>query len=614
MTNIAPYQAMVTKERARLAGLMASGRGTAFEIALCRTTLEMMADLLAKYPGSVLAYDKIGPDKDGMDGPYRWYVESMHKASEILSPTYGSSDQWARKYEDYLNFSLTMLKWGQVKQEYIEDKKNGIGYLILGADPLVGKIMGVIRTELMRWYDRLPHTKANLDLTPREGLAAMLYERPDLVALLRMAYQIPVLHETSSIPIDRPTWVEAIELTVGLIPVVGSCVALYESWEGRDMFGYKLGDLERGVLAASALLPTVGRLAKGGRALYTESRLVAMYGHDAAAWSRVVSAGERSSVQQQALRSLENAERELRTTRSLATSTAKEAATALPAAVRGGAAGAVVDQAIVDLLASLKKTVPILDTLDAHALERVLAKGPNTSHLKGQLLEELVESRVVPWLSERSGSFALGITVPAGKKLEFLPGHLIRDLNGRQITDGILAYRDKGNLVVAAVFEAKAGPHAARELSFARDSISGLTEGELTELRANAKDVWREQRDAARAAGQPYKKSVEDVMKEYALSEKGGQIRRDIERLSAGTTGSTTLRVGTEELPVVFSPTQTKFFGVLPKGVPQATISKELTDLKVTFELIGVDVTSRDLDTIAGQLVPQAKALAGAAP
>ncbi len=70
------------------------------------------------------------------------------------------------------------------------------------------------------------------------------------------------------------------------------------------------------------------------------------------------------------------------------------------------------------------------------------------------------------------GGFALGIEVPAGKKLEFIPGHLIRDAAGRQITDGILAYRDGESLVIALVFEAKAGKSAARELSFARGGIS----------------------------------------------------------------------------------------------------------------------------------------------
>lgn len=123
--------------------------------------------------------------------------------------------------------------------------------------------------------------------------------------------------------------------------------------------------------------------------------------------------------------------------------------------------------------------------------------------------------------------------------------------------------------MLVGVFEAKAGPHAAGELSFARDSTSGLGQSErteLTELQATARDAWREQRAAAKAAQQPCTKSVQDVMKECALSERGGPVRRDIVRLAADTGGPTKLRVPTQELVVGFSPTRTTFFGVIPKG------------------------------------------------
>lgn len=58
-------------------------------------------------------------------------------------------------------------------------------------------------------------------------------------------------------------------------------------------------------------------------------------------------------------------------------------------------------------------------------MERILLKGPNLNHLKGQLLEELLESRIVPWLKQRWGGLALALDVPAGKELEFIPGYII---------------------------------------------------------------------------------------------------------------------------------------------------------------------------------------------
>jgi hypothetical protein len=257
-----------------------------------------------------------------------------------------------------------------------------------------------------------------------------------------------------------------------------------------------------------------------------------------------------------------------------------------------------VDSAVLDVFRELTQAHPTLKVLDEHAIGRVLAKGPNGDHLKGQVLEELIESRIVPWLSSREGGFALGITVPAGKKLEFIPGHLVRDSAGRQISDGLLAYRDGEKLVIAAVLEAKAGKQAARELSLKKGGMSSLTKAERQELRANAKDVWREQRDEALAAGKPFKKTLDEVEKEYALSELGGQVRRDVERLADGAR----IRVGTETFGVSISPTRTKFFGVLPKDVRATTIEKQLKESGFSYEIIGADIKSKDLAAIGKKL------------
>ena len=109
-----------------------------------------------------------------------------------------------------------------------------------------------------------------------------------------------------------------------------------------------------------------------------------------------------------------------------------------------------------------------------------------------------------------------------------LPAIEVLQALAERCNDGMLVFREGDHLVVCAVFEAKAGKSAARELSLKRNSISGLTQGERDELRACAKDVWREQRDEAVAAGKAFKKSVEDVEKEFIQSELGGQVRRDV--------------------------------------------------------------------------------------
>ena len=616
MAGIADYRRALAAQETRLRTAMASGKGSAFELALNRVTWEIMRDELTNFPNSVIVWDKMGPEPGfGFQGADRWAHKSLLKANERISPQYGSREQVARKYEEYLDFGLKMLKWGQVKQELIVDKYAGRQYLIFGASPLVSQIMQLLMSQLMEWFRAQPNTAELINRPPVEGLATLLTQRPDLSTLLRIAQTLPLDVEISDVPVDRPAVVEAIELAIGLIPIVGSAVAAYEIWAGEDLFGYKLTDLERGILGACILLPAAGRLVKGGRALYTEARLVRMYGRDAAAWTKAMGASGRAMAEREALAAITRAEQTLRVQKSVAGTLARDAASALPRLTHGaGAVSRAVDQKVVDLLRELQAAHPILDTLDALSLERVLAKGPNVDHLKGQLLEELVESRLVPWLATREGGFALGIAVPAGKKLEFIPGHLIRDISSRQISDGMLVFREGDHLVVCAVFEAKAGKSAARELSLKRNSISGLTRGERDELRAYAKDVWREQRDEAVAAGKAFKKSVEDVEKEFIQSELGGQVRRDVERLAATGGNLTRIRIGSQEIAVKLSPTQTKFFGVLPRDVRASTIEAQLKDSGFAYEILGVDIKAAKLKDIAALLQPLAEAMAKAAP
>jgi hypothetical protein len=615
-TNLAPYRREVTRAETKFRMALAAGRGSAFELALLRVTWEIMLAELTTAPSSVLAWERMGPDPQfGFTGAQRGAHSSLIKAGERISPQYASVEQYGRKYEEYLDLGLEMLKWGQVRQEVLVDRQLGKQYLILGENPLVPKIMQVLSQELLNWFREQPNTRELIEFPARFGLVQMLSEREDLAAVLRIAQSLPPDVEVSDIPVDRPAMVEAIELAIGLIPVVGNVVAAYEAWSGEDLFGYRLTDAERGILAACVLLPVAGRLVKGGRALYTEARLVSLYGRDAAAWSRATGAAARGAAEREALEAVGRAERAIRVDRQLTKALGTEAAAAVPTLTKGTSRlSTTIDREVLDLFAELSHAHGELRGLDALALERVLAKGPNVDHLKGQLLEELIESRLVPWLSTREGGFALGIAVPAGKKLEFIPGHLIRDASGRQITDGIVCWREGEELVVAAVFEAKAGKRAARELSLKSGSLSKLTDEELAELRANAKDVWREQRDAAKAAGAPFNKSLSDVEKEYALSERGGQIRRDVERLAEGGGGLARIRVAGQAMPVRISPTRTKFFGVLPRDVGAATIERELKESGFAYEILGVDIKAARLKEISEKLKPLAEKLAKAEP
>ena len=581
-----------------------------------------MEEQLRARPSAVLEYDRRGPDRrTGHSGAARWRYDVHLRAHNELFPHLASDEAsaaYVRKVREYQEFGLRLMRLPDLRYRSVVDPRRGRSYLYR-ENPAVRRIMRLIATELVSWYEHYPADRPFyrygwfLRFGVEAGFGIFLQERPDLVMLLRIAQTLPLDAEISDIPVDRPASVEAVELVIGLIPVVGNLVAAYEAYAGVDLFGYRLTPLERGILGASVLLPLAGRIAKGGRLLYTEARLVSLYGRDAAAWSRTIRVSQGAATHSAELRAVREAEAAIRTQRTIDRTVGQRAASALPTLVRAAGPGSSpVDQAVVDLLRDLTSRHASLRGLDEYALQRILDKGPNVNHLKGQLLEEILEARVVPWLRDRVGSFALGVET-GGRQLEFIPGHIIRDANGRQITDGILATRNQGVLEIAAVFEAKAGRHAARELSRARGGRSSLTEVQRAELRAYARDVWREQRAAAQEAGQPFDATIEQIEREVALSEVGGQVRRDIERLAQNAGGPLTeIRVGTELLPVRISPTNTKFFGVLPRDVNRSLIERELEASGFSFEIIGVDIGQRDLRTIASEMVSLATTMANA--
>src|SRR5205823_1268299 len=132
-----------------------------------------------------LVWDRMGPEPGlGFTGPDRWRYRSLQKANDQINPHYGTNEQLNRKFQEYLDLSLEMLQWGQVKPEFIEDKQTGKQFLIFGADPKVGQTMQLLATELMKWFRAQPNTRQLIDWPARVGLATMLTQRTDLAMLL----------------------------------------------------------------------------------------------------------------------------------------------------------------------------------------------------------------------------------------------------------------------------------------------------------------------------------------------------------------------------------------------------------------------------------------------
>ncbi|MCE5324673.1 pre-toxin TG domain-containing protein [bacterium] len=589
--------------------LLAAGRTSNDEIALVRRTLEIMEAILRESPESIFLFEEFSSKP-----PYRapgvdeWQRFCNQLALRELFPETTEPEIFRKKYDEYNAFGKQLLQ--NINKEYqsVTDKFIGRCYLYK-ENPQTPRIIAILASELMAWFNRHQKSSEFWALSAREGFHQMLGERPDLIALFRLSQQIPLDTEISEVPIERPVMVEAIEFAISIIPVVGNAVSAYEAYTGKDLLGYKLTDIERGILATGVVLPIAGRFVKASRAVYTESRMVALYGRDAAKWSQTIAAAGRANADGNVLRTLQEAESVVRAHKTLDKKLATAAAKALPAIVKsGGGVSTTVDQAVIDLWQNLSSKYPILRKLDGPAMQRVLEKGPNVDHLKGQLLEELIESRVVPWLNTRTGPLALGLSVP-GKQLEYIPGHLIRDASSHQITDGIIGYHDKGVFQIVAIFEAKAGKYAARELSLASTSISSLSKLERAELRAFAKDVWRDGREVARLQGKAYNQTIEQIEREIIQTERGGQIRRDIERIYGDEASLTHIQIGTKDTVVRVSPTKTKFFGVLPKDVNCSLIKKELKESKFNFEIIGVDINQKDLKEAAAEMKPLAAAM-----
>src|SRR5262245_24366724 len=101
MASIEAYK-RVPDQETKLRLLLASGKGSAFELALQRVTCEVLRYEIG-FPGSVLVFERMGPDpKFGFTGPDRWLQSALQKAALKINPTFGTDEQYQRKYSEYL--------------------------------------------------------------------------------------------------------------------------------------------------------------------------------------------------------------------------------------------------------------------------------------------------------------------------------------------------------------------------------------------------------------------------------------------------------------------------------------------------------------------------------
>lgn len=588
------------------AGLL--GNGSAVRIGTARLGSELMREHLSRRPDQVAVFP------GGPDGWRRYWLGQAERELAPWDADEATQKAYAAKREEYASFCDRLETDHMWRTHVVVDKFNGKSYLIEDNREIRTIMAGVARS-FSTWFLEHPPDRVFLRLSPQASFRDFLDDRPGVLAALRFAQRLPAdFNPPLDVPIERPVLVEMVELAIGLVPVLGSAVAGYEVLTGRDLFGYRLSDLERAVLASSVLLPAAGRLVKGGRLVYTEARLTRLYGQEVQGWRLAIAADARASANPAALHAVSQAAEELRLGRRLEAALAREVAQALPKLVRG------VIQAIVEheprivvLLAKLAKRFPALAKLDGPSLLRVLRKGPGASNMKGQLLEELLETRVLSWLRDPAGLAALGLKT-RGKKIEFIPGHLMCGRDGRGITDGMLVYWEKDVMVPVAVFEAKAG----KDTAVGRLHLGGGDDHEsadaLLQFVAEVKEELRDRALLAEAEGRPFTETFQDVAREFDKKEKLGQIQRDIERLSAndipGRAGLTRILVGGRLVPVRFDQAKVKFFGVVLRGSRTAPTEAAMKALKLNFEVMGVEMTDAEFNAAVEEMLPLARELA----
>lgn len=592
MASLADYRRKYEEENNKFKDELLKGIGPSSILSLHRRVIEKMEEQTIISPISINTIALYGSPDDWNFKLLKSIDDEDKKLEQLKSA----------KLSEFFRFAQLQIQTASSGQDYVvKDSQNGIAYLIKHDDRILRKVVSLIMTEMSIWLNNHEANERFYKQKIQNIYYDFLIERQDLVAQLKIANDIAVGVEQSIIPVDRPANIKVAELALGLIPVVGSAIALYESYTGRDLFGYKLTITERTILAATLILPVVGRFVKGGKALYTASRMERLYGRDASVWSKAIGAGEGISRDAKVFKTFESSEVKVRAGQKLDAAVTTEIENSLKTSRFSNSTPTQVDSiitsSVISLFSQIKSKYPIITLLDEFAMQRIVEK-KTTAHIKGQLLEELLESKICNWLRESSSKGIEALGIKATGQLEFIPGHIIRDLAGRQITDGMIIKRVGSSVEVLAIFEAKAGQRAARELSLASSSISALTKEERTELRAYAKDVYLELLEENRLKDGAFTKTIEDIEKEIILSEKGGQIRRDLERLHESS-----IKIAGVLTPVNVSPQKTKFFGVVPQGVKYGNMETELKSQGYKFEFLGIKISFTDLQKAADEIL-----------
>jgi len=596
--ELKPYERVLSEARDQLKRELGGGQASAHMIAVSRGSVALMERELKTQPGAVLRFSSMR--RLGWTGPDLWRMTCRETAAKPFQRDLADPVAWKAKMAEY-EVLVEQIRKRFALDHAFHDKLNGVVYVTQDNAEVSAVLTEIIRA-LSKWVAVHGPDPNFMQQSAQASLHTMLSERNDLVEMLRVAQSLPKDTSIWRVPIDRPAMVEVVEIGISFVPYVGTAITLFEVATGRDLFGYQLDPVDRSILAAGALLPFAARFVKGGRALYTAGRLERLYGRDASRFTRILGVGEKMSADPRFMSRVREARKLTISGQKADARTVTEIADALKRMDLKTAQPRVqsLSGAVSDAIKKLGSGKPILAELDAPALTRVLDKELKL-HMRGQLLEEFLESRIMGWLRDPAGAAALGIDA---KEVMFLPGHMLRHpTGGRQITDGVLVRRIGDTLEILAIFEAKSSVRAVRELRAAKTGVSTLTVADRAEIRKVAREELEEALERATSEGRTHTRSLADheaeLLKPMTQNEEG-QIRRSIERLYENDDLGRlqTVRISGVETKIRLSPTKTKVFGVVPKNTDIPALEQACRSLGYDYEAIGMDVTPRELNGI----------------